>query len=179
MGKGDARLNAFLLMLPLFFIRFGLLRLVDEAALGRAAFFAPLAGGEKTAYLFYQLANGVLLVYPLFLKVRTAAPLFWPGVFIYLAGIGILAVSAVSFAKPGQSGLNTGGIYRFSRNPMYVGYFLYYLGCAALAYSLPLLAALLVFQAAAHWIILSEERWCLQKFGEEYRRYMQRVRRYF
>jgi protein-S-isoprenylcysteine O-methyltransferase Ste14 len=37
---------------------------------------------------------------------------------------------------------------------------------------------LIFFQISAHWIILSEERWCIKKFGEEYIKYMNRVRRY-
>jgi protein-S-isoprenylcysteine O-methyltransferase Ste14 len=36
----------------------------------------------------------------------------------------------------------------------------------------------LVFQISAHWIILSEERWCVNKFGQEYINYMNKVRRY-
>lgn len=31
---------------------------------------------------------------------------------------------------------------------------------------------------SAHWIILAEERWCIKKFGEEYKNYMNKVRRY-
>ncbi len=36
----------------------------------------------------------------------------------------------------------------------------------------------IVFQISAYWIILSEERWCVKKFGEEYINYMNKVRRY-
>ena len=41
-----------------------------------------------------------------------------------------------------------------------------------------LLALVLVFQGSAHWIILAEERWCQETFGEAYRQYRGRVRRY-
>ena len=41
-----------------------------------------------------------------------------------------------------------------------------------------LFALLALFQIASHWIILSEERWCIREFGEEYVRYMRKVRRY-
>jgi len=37
---------------------------------------------------------------------------------------------------------------------------------------------LVMFQTSAHWIILSEERWCLEKFGKAYQDYQDRVRRY-
>ena len=53
--------------------------------------------------------------------------------------------------------------------------FLSYLVCSQ---SLPLLAALLVFQLTAHTVIRAEERWCRQTFGAAYERYCGSVRRY-
>jgi protein-S-isoprenylcysteine O-methyltransferase Ste14 len=87
-------------------------------------------------------------------------------------------VSVSNFAKPAKNGINLKGLYRISRNPMYLAYFIYFLGCVLLTRSLVLLALLIVFQISAHWIILSEERWCIEKFGEEYLNYMKKVRRY-
>lgn len=172
-------MNAFILVIPLFFIRFGLLRMIKKAALSRAAFFAPLKGGEKVAYLFYQASNAFIILYPFFLKIQTKPPKFFIGLFIYILGIVILIISTIEFAKPNQSGINVNGIYKVSRNPMYIGYFMYYLGCAILLHSMLLFLILLIFQLSAHWIILSEERWCVNKFGSEYVSYMNRVRRYF
>ena len=61
---------------------------------------------------------------------------------------------------------------------MYVAYFICFMGMALLVQSLVLAAVVVVFQVSAHWIILAEERWCLEKFGEPYERYMKTVRRY-
>ena len=52
------------------------------------------------------------------------------------------------------------------------------LGCVLLTRSRLLAALVLLFQLSEHWIILAEERWCLEKFGPEYRLYCARVRRY-
>ena len=82
------------------------------------------------------------------------------------------------FAKPSENGINLKGLYRFSRNPMYVAYFVYFLGCVILTHSLILFLILMIFQISAHWIILSEERWCIRQFGDEYIKYMNKVRRY-
>ena len=75
-------------------------------------------------------------------------------------------------------GMNRNGIYKFSRNPMYVAYFICFAGMAVLTRSLVLLAVVMVFQVSAHWIILAEERWCMEKFGTAYGQYMKEVRRY-
>jgi protein-S-isoprenylcysteine O-methyltransferase Ste14 len=71
------------------------------------------------------------------------------------------------------------GPYAVSRNPMYVGLVLAYLGVALLlrsAWSLPLLALpLWVLQAK---VIPFEERLLAQTFGQVYRDYQVRVRRW-
>lgn len=61
---------------------------------------------------------------------------------------------------------------------MYVSYFLCFAGMALLTRSAVLFGVVLVFQISGHWIILAEERWCAETFGEDYRRYSERVRRY-
>lgn len=41
-----------------------------------------------------------------------------------------------------------------------------------------MLALVLGFQAAGHRLVLVEEQWCLERFGQPYTAYMGRVRRY-
>ncbi|MDO5601493.1 MAG: isoprenylcysteine carboxylmethyltransferase family protein [Oscillospiraceae bacterium] len=168
-----------LLLAAFFFIRFWVLAQLDQEAVKRAAYFAPLQGVEKGAYWVYQLSNTVLLVCIGVFPLRWL-PLwiFCTGLFVSLAGLAMLLWAVFSFAAPAENGIRQTGIYRLSRNPMYLAYFIFFLGCAILAQSLILLILLLVFQIASHFIILSEERWCTEKFGEAYRQYMKKVRRY-
>lgn len=172
-------MNAVVAIIPIILIRFGLLSILDKEAIKRAAFFAPLIGKEKVAYWFYQISSILIFVYPCLLKIKTTNP-YWlyAGLVIYALGIILSFISVLNFAKPAKNGINIKGLYQVSRNPMYVAYFIYFTGCVLLTQSLILLAILLVFQLSAHWIILSEERWCVNKFGEEYINYMNKVRRY-
>lgn len=172
-------MNAFILMVPLLLIRFGLLGMIGKAALRRASVFAPLEGGERFAYFLYQASNVIIIFYPLFLKIETKQPSLIIGLIIYILGVLVMVISTISFANPNHDGLNVNGIYRFSRNPMYIAYFVYFLGCVVLTSSILLFLTLLAFQISAHWIILSEERWCIKKFGRQYVNYMNRVNRYF
>lgn len=171
-------MNAFLTVIPLILIRFGLLSILDKKSLRRAAYFAPLIGKEKTAYWFYQISNILIFVYLCFLKITADPYWLYVGLVIYSLGVILCLVSISNFAKPAENGINLKGLYQFSRNPIYVAYFIYFLGCVLLTQSLILLAILFVFQISAHFIILSEERWCIKKFGEDYINYMKRVRRY-
>lgn len=171
-------MNAFITIIPFILIRFGLLSILDKEALKRATFFAPSIGKEKVAYYFYQIANILFFVYLCFLKITATPYWLYTGLVIYGFGLLLCLISVVSFAKPAENGINLKGFYRISRNPMYVAYFICFLGCAVLTQSFLLFVILLVFQISAHWIILSEERWCIKKFGNEYINYMNQVRRY-
>jgi len=151
---------------------------LNKEGVKRAAFFPPLIGKEKIAYWFYQISTILIFVYPFFLKIKTEPYWLYAGLATYGLGMLLCLVSVLNFAKPAENGLNLKGLYWISRNPMYVAYFIYFLGCVLLTKSLLLFAMLMVFQISAHWIILSEERWCITKFGEEYKDYMNKVRRY-
>lgn len=170
----------FLLLVPFLLIRVGLLSRLSKDAGKRAAYFAPLLEREKTAYWVYQLSNGAIFLAIVCLNIKVEPPAaLYAGVAFYAAGTLLLTLSVVHFAAPTENGLHQNGLYRFSRNPMYVSYFIFFVGCALLTQSWLLFVLVLVFQASAHWIILSEERWCTARFGASYLAYMRKVGRYF
>lgn len=171
-------MNGFILVLPIFFIRYGILSILSIEATKRAAFFAPTEGNEKMAYWIYQVTTLCLLIILIFAKLKLNSKLNFMGLGAYCTGMILYIVSIINFAKPNQSGLNVNGLYRISRNPMYVAFFLYFLGCSMLTRSWLLLFILIIFQISVHYLILSEERWCVKEFGEEYKNYMAKVRRY-
>jgi protein-S-isoprenylcysteine O-methyltransferase Ste14 len=71
------------------------------------------------------------------------------------------------------------GLYRFSRNPIYLGLFGIYLGMAVLGDSLWVLGLVVPLFALMHFgVILREERYLDRKFGDVYRRYRAIVRRW-
>jgi protein-S-isoprenylcysteine O-methyltransferase Ste14 len=146
-------MNGFLLLIPFILIRYGLLRILNKEGLKRAAFFAPPIVREKAVYWFYQISNILIFVYLFFLKITTTSYWFYTGLAIYGLGILLCLASVLNFAEPAKNGINLKGLYRISRNPMYLAYFIYFLGCVLLTQSLLLLAILMVFQISAHWII--------------------------
>lgn len=172
-------MNGFLLLIPFLLIRFVLLFILNPNSIQRAAYFAPVLGKERAAYYIYQISNLGIFLYTIFLTVKAAFTWqFYSGVICYLLGLCLSAITVINFASPDDKGMNTNGIYQFSRNPMYVGYFVCFMGMALLTRSFILLTAVVIFQISAHFIILAEERWCIAKFGAVYQQYMKRVRRY-
>ena len=79
----------------------------------------------------------------------------------------------------GASRLVDHGPYRFTRNPMYTGFTLIYLGAAAIMYSVwPLLALPVVVALLVRLVIEREERYLQEAFGRDYSEYRARVRRW-
>ena len=77
------------------------------------------------------------------------------------------------------SNLTTDGPFRYTRNPAYLSMAMIYAGISTLANALSAIlllpAALLVIQRG---VIEREERYLEDKFGEEYLRYKEQVRRW-
>jgi protein-S-isoprenylcysteine O-methyltransferase Ste14 len=88
----------------------------------------------------------------------------------------VKAAGATELAEP--DALVTSGVYGVSRNPMYVGWILLQLGIGLVARSGWVLAMLPVVGAGIHHGVLQEERRLEEIFGDEYRQYAAKVRRY-
>ena len=77
------------------------------------------------------------------------------------------------------SQLVTHGPYRFTRNPMYTGLTIAYLGGSALVDSAwPIIALPIVLLILVKTVISREEMYLADAFGAEYRGYVARVRRW-
>jgi protein-S-isoprenylcysteine O-methyltransferase Ste14 len=99
---------------------------------------------------------------------------------VMFAGIGRFAHARTTILPQGHaSTLVTSGVYAFTRNPMYVGLTIAYLGLTAqqrLLWALPFLA--LPLTALARVIIPFEETRLRRLFGDAYTTYCARVRRW-
>ena len=104
------------------------------------------------------------------------------------AGVALIAAALRLFRKSGtraepwqpSSQLVGAGIYRVTRNPMYLGMLLFYAG-PAIAFRSPTAALLLVpLGALFHFVIVArEEAYLTRRFGDGYASYKSRVRRWF
>lgn len=113
------------------------------------------------------------------------------GAAVMLAALGVgIALSGVILFRQSRTTINptrpsattalvTGGIYRRTRNPMYVGLLLVLLGWAAyLANPLALVPIPLFVLYIGRFQIRPEERALAARFGEDYAAYCARVRRW-
>lgn len=106
---------------------------------------------------------------------------------IAVAGIALLLAGSSTFRRAGTNiktfnepdRLVTSGVFRWSRNPMYLGFTLLLTGIAVGFGTLsPIIGPVLFFFAAELWYIPFEEKKMEETFGEEYLAYKRRVRRW-
>lgn len=168
-------MNGGILIVPLLLIRYALPTLYNSQSLLRAAHYPSFPKSKKVFLSIYQLSTCLLLLIPFFLKVNLNAVV---GICIYLIGNSILTISTIHFSKPNNQNMNSNGLYKVSRNPMYISYFIYFLGCSLITKSMVLFIVVMIFQISCHWLIIEEENWCIKTFGDSYREYIKKVRRY-
>jgi protein-S-isoprenylcysteine O-methyltransferase Ste14 len=133
----------------------------------------------------FAVGYGLDRYYPVSLRPDDSAG--WLGWAIFAAGLGVLALGGAYLNRAGTSvspyrptiTLVTAGPYRYSRNPLYIALTLTYLGAAVVVntvWPVMLLPGLLLVM---QWAVISrEERYLERRFGQEYRRYRARVRRW-
>ena len=110
-----------------------------------------------------------------------AVIIFIIGTAIMLYCIGMFAVKGRGTLSPADptKKLVIAGLYKFSRNPMYVGVMLMLVAEAIFFHSIALcIYDVFVFMAFHGFILLHEEPRLKSDFGEEYQQYMTRVKRW-
>ena len=98
------------------------------------------------------------------------------GAGVAISASAVQAASDVDLERP--STLVSSGPYAISRNPMYVGWTLLYIGAALIRRNGWMIASLPAVVGFIHRNVLGEEQSLEAAFGEDYARYRKLVRRY-
>jgi protein-S-isoprenylcysteine O-methyltransferase Ste14 len=114
-------------------------------------------------------------------------PAGWLGATVFALALVLVAWAIATMTRTGSNvptSLPTTtivetGPYRFTRNPIYLGMFLGLVGLAIAFDSLWLLVMLVPFTLAIRYgVVAREEAYLERKFGDAYRQYRARVRRW-
>lgn len=148
--------------------------------------------------LFTILQPGIVaILIPFWLSGKSVKMLFVPpfawyhflGLSIFAVGLVLMLICVASFAIRGKGTLSPAdptkklvisGLYRFSRNPMYIGVTMMLIGESIFFRSYIIGAySLLIFIAFNTFIVFFEEPRLQDAFGSEYNEYTKKVRRWF
>jgi len=173
--------NAWILML--YYPMHPLILIAVDKAIGTGQIFQKMGnegdgGVQKNANRIYYAILVGLLVYSIFLPLRTGTTWLYIGLAIYLIGLVMFLASVARVAITPQGQLFTQGIYRYSRHPLYLSMLLTFAGvgmaCASWVYLI--LTMVLIFLQA--YQVEKEEQGCLRTFGDEYQEYMRRTHKW-
>jgi protein-S-isoprenylcysteine O-methyltransferase Ste14 len=139
--------------------------------------------------IYFLLFNGLLILLDKLLPIATLLDPPWQmiGWLPVLIGTGLAVAGVMQFRRHQTSlkpfdqstALVTTGIYRLTRNPMYLGMVIAMAGVALIAGSLSVWLIPPAFAATLHYrFIRVEEQVIAQQFGEDYERYRREVRRW-
>jgi protein-S-isoprenylcysteine O-methyltransferase Ste14 len=110
----------------------------------------------------------------------------YTGILFCYAGLVIFLLALLSFGNSWRIGIDeetsnkliTGGIFKYSRNPIFVFMDIYFLGIALIYPTIVFVPLAILTIASVHLQIVREEKFLLHKFGEKYVDYKKRTRRY-
>jgi protein-S-isoprenylcysteine O-methyltransferase Ste14 len=145
-------------------------RLYDRSGRSKRQKVAIYAG-SFLAFVYF----GLIIFTPL----KIGAAVFIPGIILYLLGLAGFVVALLNFKSAPLDQPITTGLYRLSRHPQQLMFFVTFIGICLAIGSWPALFTQIVSSAFLHSRILAEEKACLERYGDSYRSYMNRVPRYF
>jgi protein-S-isoprenylcysteine O-methyltransferase Ste14 len=145
-------------------------RLYDKSGRAKRHRYIIHAGGLLAAVIF---------ILSILTPLQIGSNYFIPGMVLYDLGLSGFVVALFNFKNTPHDRPVTGGLYRVSRNPQQVMFFVTFIGvCVAMGSWLALLIQM-ASSVLLHTRILAEEKACLERYGESYREYVKSVPRYF
>lgn len=140
------------------------------------------SGEEEERFSKYvALFFFILLIYSIFLiflPLKLWSMWFYIGLLLYVLSLIVLTITVANIAATPKGEPFTKGMYRYSRNALSLGMILVFIGIGIASASWLFLLIAAVLTIITHFMILVEERTCLNKFGEAYREYMNKTPRW-
>jgi len=156
-----------------FFIRIAKNRAPEE--IGQIADMHPI---QKMLLYSSKIIYIPAFIYSIFLPLKLGTLWFYIGLPITLIGFitGILVISNWAASPRGKP--VTAGLYRYSRHPMYITAFVFFLGVSIATASWVFLLFTILLTAASFYYAPLEEDSCLTQYGDAYREYINNTPKY-
>ena len=162
--------NAWIFVLPLLVIMFSDMKVTSVRESGKGGDFQLTKNESRITYVVFLPMIGSF-IYSIFLPLQLGTLWLYSGLFVYLFGIAFTIIAIQNFASNPKDKVIIKGLYRVTRNPMYIGLVLIQTGlgiaCASWVYLLLTVALIILLNAN----LVAEERYCLHIYGDNYQKY--------
>jgi protein-S-isoprenylcysteine O-methyltransferase Ste14 len=145
----------------------------------RATQSVPFGRTQKIlAYSTHVLIMPFTIIYSIFLPLKTGTVCLHVGLIIFVLALAMSVIISVNFATTPLDEPVTKGVFRISRNPIYLSGFLLYTGIGIATASWVILLCAVLWIVLFHIVLPSEEYFLLEKYGDSYRKYMNKTPRW-
>lgn len=134
---------------------------------------------DKVAAYASMVLQVSLIALSVFVPFKFGTLWFVIGAVVFILSLAAFVWAFHSYLAAPADKTVKGGIYRWSRNPMYFFFFMGMLGVCIATASIWLLIIMVPFIIATHFTILGEESYCEETYGKEYMEYKAKTPRYF
>ena len=169
--------NAWLLSLP-FLLLVTFMVGMKKDIIKRMSDMTGYTAREKFFTLCASISPYPFMIATIWVPFISIPLLLFFGLLIYVLGMALCAASLKVIIKTSPDEPFTAGPFRFSRNPMYVSSTAIFIGICLATGSFVLSGYLAIMVMLQHFMILAEERICMEKYGWAFDGYLRKVPRY-
>ena len=170
--------NAWIFCLSVQIAGITVISLINRKALKKVTAVPQLNKKEKINGVIENVLYWSLLIYTIFVPLKIGTLWFYTGLPISLLAAIMYITALVNYATTPLDAPAIKGMYRISRNPVYFSAYLLFIGAGIASASWVLLLGTILWIIMDRFHIITEERFCLEKYGDVYREYKNRVPRY-
>jgi len=139
----------------------------------------PFGKTEKMIYLStHAVIMPLTVIYSIFLPLKIGTVWLYVGLPIFALALVISVLTTHRFAITPLNEPVTKGIYRITRQPIYLSGFLLYIGIGVACASWVIMLCGVLWIVLLRIVVPAEERSCLEKYGDTYREYINRTPRW-
>ena len=165
-------INTWILSIIYFIISIGLLLLIPKYNISK---FVKTPKIKYITELNYILYYG-FLVFSIFIPMNVDTVSFYIGICIFILGMLLYTISMFYFAISEYNQPVTERIYKLSRHPVYLSFFMISLGISIAGASIILSIIAILHFITSYFIAKKEEEQCIEVYGKSYLDYMKKVR---
>ncbi len=125
-----------------------------------------------------RISYYLLFAVSVFIPLKIGTSVFYIGSALFIFGILLYATALFYFAVSEYHLPVTGGIYKFSRHPVYVSFFIINLGMITASTSFIVFIIAFLHFYSVIFIVEEEEKFCEKQYGKLYTEYKQKTKKY-
>ncbi len=128
--------------------------------------------------LFMIIFGKLIIIYSVFVPIKAFTWYFYLGIVIFTVGISLSVYAMIFFSKADLKRPVTSSIYKYSRHPMQVMYYLSWIGLGLISGTWVIIIYAIIFPILSIPSLIAQENDCKELYGTEYIEYLKKTPRF-